>query len=62
METRIAQHVRDVSGLAICIMEVPQFFVFVPEIAGNKPRHSVGGLAAFLCLFSPLEVFGDDDS
>ena len=39
-----------------------QFFVFVPEIAGNEPQYSVGRFAAFLCLFSPLEVFGDNDS
>ena len=35
---------------------------FVPEIAGNKPQYSVGCFAAFLGLFLPLEVFGDDDS
>ena len=37
------------------------FFVFVPEIAGNEPQYSVGCFAAFLGLFLPLEVFGDDD-
>ena len=39
-----------------------QFFVFVPEIAGNEPQYSVCRFAAFLCLFLPLEVFGDADS
>ena len=59
--TKIELHVRDVGGLGICIMG-GQFFVFVPEIAGNKPQYSVGCFAAFLGLFLPLEVFGDDDS
>ena len=39
-----------------------QFLVFLPVIAGNEPQYSVGRFAAFLCLFLPLEVFGDDDS
>ena len=38
-----------------------QFFVFVNEIASNEPQYSVGYFAAFLCLFLPLEIFGDDD-
>ena len=59
--TRIALNVREVGGLEICTME-DQFFVFVPEIAANEPQYSVGRFAAFLCLFLPLEVFGDDDS
>ena len=36
--------------------------MFVPEIADNAPQYSVCPFAAFLCLFLPLEVFGDDDS
>ena len=59
--SRIALHVRDVGGLGICIMG-DQFSVFVPEIAGNEPQDSAGHVAAFLSLFLPLEVFGDDDS
>ena len=39
-----------------------QFFVFVPEIAGNEPQYSVDRFAAFQCLFLQLEVFGDDHS
>ena len=35
--------------------------MFVPEIAGNELLYSVGRFAASLCLFLPLEVFGDDD-
>ena len=34
----------------------------MPEIEGNEPQCSVGRFADFLCLFVPLEVFGDDDS
>ena len=59
MGTRITLHVRDVGGLGICII-LGSVFCFVPEIAGNKPQYSVGCFAAFLCLFLPLEVFGDD--
>ena len=59
--TRIALNVRDVGGLGICIMGL-SVLVFVPEISGNEPQNSVGRFAAFLCLFLPLEVFGDDDS
>ena len=59
--TRIALHVRDVGGLGICIMGGSVLF-FVPEIVGNEPQYSAGRFAAFLCLFLPLEVFGDDDS
>ena len=28
-----------------------QFFVFVPEIAGNEPQYSVGRLAAYPCFY-----------
>ena len=59
--TRIARHVRDVGGLGICIMGESVLY-FVPEIVGNESQYSVGRFAAFLCLFLPLEVFGDDDS
>ena len=61
MGTRISLHVRDVGGRGICVIG-DQFFVFVPEIADNEPQYSVGCYTAFLCLFLPLEVFGDDDS
>ena len=59
--TRIALLVRDVGGLGICIMGGSIIF-FAPEIAGNEPQYSVGRFAAFLCLFSVLEVFRNDDS
>ena len=52
--------VRDVGGLGICVMG--EFFVFVPEIAGNEPHYSVGRFLAFLCLFLTLVVFGEYDS
>ena len=39
-----------------------QFFVFVPEIAGNEPLYSVCRVVAFLCVFLPLQIFGHDDS
>ena len=59
--TRIALYVRDVGGLAICIMG-GSVLCFCTEIEGNESQYSVGRFAAFLCLFLPLEVFGDDDS
>ena len=73
MGTRIALHVRDGGRLWILppsrggsvgqfFVWEDQFFVFVPEIAGNEPQYSVGCLVVFLCLFLPLEVFGDDNS
>ena len=57
-----ALHVQDVGGLGICIMGGSVLLFFVPEIKGNEPQYSVGRVAAFLCLFLPPEVFGDDDS
>ena len=60
-ETRNALQVRDVADYGFISWE-DQYFVFVPEIEGNEPEYSVGRFAAFLCLFWPLEVFGDDDS
>ena len=30
--------------------------------AGKEPQYSVFRFTVFLCLFLPLEVFGDDDS
>ena len=62
MGTRIALHVRDMGEPVICIMGGSVIVVFVPEIAGNESQYSVGHFAAFLSLFLPLEVFGDDDS
>ena len=54
--TRIALHVRDVGELGIYIIGGSVLCFY------NVPQYSVGSFAAFLCLFLPLVVFGDDDT
>ena len=64
VRTRIVMHVRDVGERGICIVG-GSVLVFVSEISEtvlSTDQYSIGSFATFLSLFSPLDVFGDDDS
>ena len=37
------------------------FFAFGLEVLGDESQYSVGSFVAFLYLFLPIDIFGNDD-